>query len=44
MEMLVIVGLGLLTYAVIGGQHAAMRRIMKARIEDRTRDDERRNR
>ncbi len=39
MEMLVIVGLGLLTYAVIDRQHAAMRRIMKARIkQDEQRD------
>ena len=33
MEMLVLLGLGLLTYAIIERQHAAMRRIMKARIK-----------
>jgi len=33
MEMLVIVGLGLVTLAIIERQNAAMRRIMKARIK-----------
>ena len=39
MEMLIVVGLGLLTYAVIEQQHAAMRRIMKVCIKgDEQRD------
>ena len=40
MEMLVIVGLGLLAYAIVERQHATMRHIMKARI----RADEQRDR
>ncbi len=33
MEMLVILGLGLLTYAIVEQRHASMRRIMKARVK-----------
>ena len=33
MEMLVLVGLCIITYAIIGRQHSAMRRV-KARIKD----------
>ncbi len=40
MEMLVILGLSLVTYAIIAHQHTAMRRIMKARVQA----DERRER
>lgn len=39
MEMLVLLGLGLLTYAIIERQHASMRRIMRARVKtDEQRD------
>ncbi len=40
MEMLVIIGLGLLAYGIVERQHATMRRIMKARIQS----DEQRHR
>ncbi len=40
MEMVLLLGLCLLTYAIIDRQHASMRRVMKARI----RNDERRQR
>lgn len=33
MEMLVLLGLGLVTLAFIDRQHAAMRRTMKARVK-----------
>ena len=37
--MLVLLGLGLLTYAIIERQHASMRRIMRARVKtDEQRD------
>ncbi|MDJ0748172.1 MAG: hypothetical protein QNJ11_01745 [Woeseiaceae bacterium] len=39
MEMLVLLGLALLSYALIERQHGAMRRIMRARVEaDEQRD------
>ena len=40
MEMIALLGLCLLTYAIIDRQHASMRRMMRARI----RNDERRRR
>ncbi len=39
MEMLVLLGLGLITLAVIDRQHAAMRRMMKARIKTNEKRD-----
>ena len=39
MEILVLVGFGLLAFAFIDRQHAAMRRMLKARIKE----NERRN-
>ncbi len=39
MEMLVLLGLGLVTLAVIDRQHAAMRRMMKARIKTNEKRD-----
>ena len=40
MEMLIVVGLGLLAYVIVERQHATMRRLMKARVKP----DEQRNR
>lgn len=37
MEMLLLLGLCILTFAFIDRQHAVMRRVLKARIEDNER-------
>ncbi len=39
MEMLILLGFCMLTYALIARQHAAMRRLMKARVKADDRRD-----